>query len=471
MRITTSLGRRFWQLWTANTISSVGDGMVLVALPLLAVGTTHNPLAVAGVMAVGEVPVVLASLPVGAVADRVNRRRMLVRVEIIRFAALAIFGVLVLSGLAGLVGIYIAALVFGTLDVFFDVTSSSLVPAIVAKEHLGAANNQLMNAQAVGQDITGRAAGGALLGVARSLPFLADAATFVASAVLLSAAVPDEGPVVTRPTSTWADLRAGISWYFRHGTLRRLTLLVASLAFCQSMVMALTALWARDDLHLSQAGYGLLLGVAAVGNFVGVGAARHLRRHLSGAATIVLVGLLAAGAYPVMAVTHSALVAAGALALEAATVVTGNGAAATMRQTLLPPDMQARGVAAYRTVILGCLPFGGILGGVVASLAGIRTTFVIAGGLQLGFIVLVGPVLLRYARRPMDPPATIDLTDRPATSEPATHAARTHAAGTHAPATHAAGTHAAATQQAAMQQPATPAVGGLADDARPTTVA
>lgn len=423
MAIRSSLGRRFWYLWAANTVSSVGDGMVLVALPLLAVGHTRNPMAIAGVMAVGEIPVVLASLPVGAIADRVNRRRLIVRVEYLRFAALAVFGVLVLAHMAGLAAIYGAAFVLGTLDVVFDVSATSVLPSIVEQEQLASANSHLMNAEAVGQEITGRAAGGALLAASTSLPFLADAASFVASAVLISKAVPSDEPLREGSTSTWDDLRSGLTWYFRHPVLRRLTVLVASLAFCQAMVMALAALWAREDLRLSDTGYGLLLAVASIGNIIGAALAPRLRRAIGGGPMIVGVALFAAAAYPVMALTHSALVAAAALTIEAATVVAGNIAAATMRQTLVPAEMQGRGVAAYRTVILGCIPFGGLLGGALASGLGIRRAFLIAGAMQMVFLVVIGPALVRRTRRPIGAHSpVIDLTEAsaaPPTTRPA----------------------------------------------------
>jgi hypothetical protein len=407
MKFGASLGRRFWQLWAANAVSSVGDGMVLVALPLLALSRTSDALTISAVMVVGQVPVLVAALPIGAVADRGNRRRILVRVEILRFAALALFGALVLTGLAGLTAIFLAAFAFGSLDVVFDVTSASVLPSIVDVQGLASANSRMMNAEAVGQEITGKALGGFLLAVSTSLPFLADAATFVASAILIRKAVPADEPVATPQASTWSDLLAGLVWFFGHPTLRRLTALVASLAFCQSMVLALVALWARQDLRLGAGAYGLLLAIASVGNIVGAVAAPGLRRAVGGGPLLVGVALVAALAYPVMAVSHSTVLAAGALALEAAAVVVGNVAATTMRQRLVPAAMQARGVAAYRTVIFGCLPLGAIAGGVVASVTTIGTAFVLAGGLQLVCAVALGYPLLHRS----EAPHVVDLTN------------------------------------------------------------
>lgn len=389
------LGRRFWQLWTANAVSSVGDGMVIVALPLLALGQTHNAFALAAVMAAGQVPAVLAGLPIGALVDRSNRRRLLVRVEILRFAALALFGVAVLAGRGGLGTIYAAALVFGTLNTIFYVTAQSVLPTIVDRDALDVANGHLMNADAVGQEITGRASGGFLLAASRGLPFLADAVTFVASAMLLSRAVPDETQPARRDTSTWVDLRDGLTWFFGHAVLRRLTVLVASLAFCQSMVIALTALWARQDLSLTAGGYGVLLAVGSLGSILGAFVAPRLNRRFGGGRLLVLAAVTAAGAYPVLAVTRTPYLAAGAFFVECATVVSGNVAAGTMRQRLVPPHMQARGVAAYRTVLYTCIPAGSLAGGILASATDIQGAFLAAGVLQLGFVALIGLPLTR----------------------------------------------------------------------------
>jgi MFS family permease len=405
------LGRRFWRIWTAIAVSSVGDGMVLVALPLLALSETHNALAIAGVMVVGEAPLALASLPIGAIADRVNRRRMIVLIQLLRFAALAVFGVLVLTGAGGLAAIYVTSAVFGTLDVAFDVVLGASIPSIVDEESLGPANAHLYNAESVGQEIVGRAAGGVLVAWIRSLPFLFDAATFVASAALLNRAVPDETPEPTG-TTTWADLKEGLVWYFRNPTLRLLTSVIASLAFCQAMVLATLALYVKVDLHLSQAAYGYLLAVASIGNVVGGLVAARLGPAARKGGTIALVALVTSGLYPVMAVTHSALVAATALAVESITVLIGNVTAATIRQSIVPKRMQGRGTSAYRAVLLACFPIGGVVGGAIAALTSVPTAFMTAGGLQAAVTLAVGPRLVRRVHHGLtDPPVVVELTD------------------------------------------------------------
>src|SRR5262245_48897711 len=91
----TGLGHRFWKLWGASTVSGLGDGLVLVALPLLVTSLTRSPQWVAGIMVAQRLPWLLLSLHAGAVADRMDRRRLLGVVEIARMAVLLVLGIAV----------------------------------------------------------------------------------------------------------------------------------------------------------------------------------------------------------------------------------------------------------------------------------------------------------------------------------------------------------------------------------------
>src|SRR4030088_3376448 len=92
------LGNRYWRLLGATGVSAVGNGMAFVALPLLAVTMTKDPLLIAGVAVAGQLPWLVFALPAGALADRVNRRRLAVEVEVFRAAVLTAFVVTILTG-------------------------------------------------------------------------------------------------------------------------------------------------------------------------------------------------------------------------------------------------------------------------------------------------------------------------------------------------------------------------------------
>lgn len=393
----SKLGPRFWRLLTATGVSSLGDGMVLVAFPLLALAFTHNALLIAGVLVAGRFPALVVALPAGALADRVNRRQMVVAIEVLRFLAVSGFVAAVVTGADGLPAIYTTVFVLGTLDFVFEVTSAACLPTMVAKDQLVTANARMETVDVTAEEMVGKAIGGAAFAVANALPFVVDAVSFAVSARLLRRAIPDNPPMRSG-TTLRADLRSGMEWFLRTPLLRLLAGLIASFAFCQALVLGVLVLYATEDLHLTRSGYGLLLGVAAIGNFVGAVGASRIHTRLRSAWSIVIAGGGAAMAYPIMAVTRSPFLAAGALALETGGVMLGGVAARSLRQAVVPGQLQGRVASAYMMMILAALTLGGLAGGLLTAQFGLRPTFVLAGCLQVVVVAVAGPRFIAQVR-------------------------------------------------------------------------
>ncbi|HZD65374.1 MAG TPA: MFS transporter, partial [Acidimicrobiales bacterium] len=112
------LGRRFWSLWSAGTVSSLGDGLTQVALPLLAADLTRRPLLIAAVAVLDRLPTFLVGLPAGAYADRVDRRRLLRQVDLARAGLMGALAALVAVGAVSLPVLYAFAVVLGALEPF-----------------------------------------------------------------------------------------------------------------------------------------------------------------------------------------------------------------------------------------------------------------------------------------------------------------------------------------------------------------
>ena len=408
------LGPRFWRMWGAMASSSVGDGMFFVALPLLALQYTRSPLAIAGIVIAGQVPAILVALPVGTLADRLNRRRLILTIQAARFAILAAFSLITLAGAGNLALIYGTAFALGGLNISFDVVGSSALPFLVRSENLVQANAHLLNADMTAENMVGPAVGGVAFAVARSLPFIADAFSLAGAALLLRGAVPDTEPEPTTSTA-WEDLRQGVRWFIGQPLLRQLTAVIGSLAFCQGMVLGLLVLYAREQLHLSSAGYGFLLAAASIGTVIGGLIARRVHDRLGAGGTLIGSAIAFGIAYPVMAVTHSAVLACGFLFVQEMAVIVGNTASRSLRQRIVPPEMQGRAASANSMVIMSCVPLGGLLGGTIAAAAGLTATFATAGIIQAGLLLLSGPKLLARIRRleRRDRRAVVvDLTDR-----------------------------------------------------------
>ena len=395
------LGDQFWRLWSATGISSFGDGMALVGLPLLALNTTHNTTLIAGVAVASRLPGLLFALPAGAFLDRVNRRVALMVLQLLRLAVIGAFAAAVAAGVQRLAVIYIAAFAWGSLTTAFDCGVAASVPSVVPSDLLVKANARLETVYQTAQEVIGRAVGGIAFTAARALPFVGDAAGYLLSAAFLPGAVPDTQRVAGE-ASFLGDLWQGLRWFGHNSMMRLLSGVVALLAFCQALVFALLVLYATQDLGLSKSGYGLLLGVSSAGNLVGALVTNRLHTSLGGGWSLVLAGAASAVAYPVMAATHSVILAGAALTVEAVAITIGIVASLSLRQALVPPEMQGRVASAHMTLVLAAFPLGSLAGGLLAGSIGIRTTFLVAGCLQLLVVLATSPQLQSRVRRPQD---------------------------------------------------------------------
>jgi MFS family permease len=373
--------------------------MVLVGFPLLALSFTHSSAQIAGVAAAAQLPALVVGPPAGALADRLNRRRLLVVVELLRFGLLAAFAALFAAGLDSLAVLYLAAFLLGSLTMVFDSATAACVPTLVPPDLLVKGNSHLTAVDVTGEEMVGQALGGVVFSVASALPFAADAVSFLASAGLIRGAIPDNHPDPGRSASFLSDLRAGLRWFSGSPLIRLLTGLIAQLAFCQAVVLALLVLYARQDLHLSETGYGLLLGISAAANVVGAATVNRLHIRVGSGWSIIIAGVAAAVSYPILAATHSPFVACAALSLEAMSVTIGLVAARSLRQSAVPQEFQGRVASAYQTVIFAAFPIGALAGGLLATRLGIRGTFLLAGCLQLLVVGLTARALLVRIRR------------------------------------------------------------------------
>jgi predicted MFS family arabinose efflux permease len=387
------LGPAFWRLWGAVVTSSLGTGILLVVFPLLSLRFTQRPLEVSAVVAASQVPGLLFALPLGAMADRVNRRRFLLVVQILRVLVLIAFGIAALTGHYGLPAIYLTAFVLGAFAIAFDIAVNASIPSLVHEENLVRANAHLLNAEFTSENLLGRALGGAALAVSTALPFLAEASCLIASAPFIHQAVPDVQPE-KRKSSAQSDLREGIMWLVRHRLLRRQLLLIAAVALGQGMVFGILALYARKDLGLSNTAYGLLLAIATIGTVLGAAAATRLNRVLGSTAAIVAASALVAGSYVLLAFTRMRGMAAVALIAGEAGVIIASIGSRSLRQSLVPAELQGRIASIGSIALMTCVPAGALLGGIIAGAGSIRAAFLWAAAIDFLGVVLLGPRMI-----------------------------------------------------------------------------
>jgi MFS family permease len=191
------------------------------------------------------------------------------------------------------------------------------------------------------------------------------------------------------------ELAEGWRYFRQDPLLRVLAGLVAVFAWCQALVLGPLVLYALDALGLTGVGYGLLVGVAALGNVVGGVAAGRLDRRLGAAVLVPVAGAVAGVAYLGAAGAPGPVLAGLALLVEGMAVSVGNAANLAVRQRIIPAALLGRVGNIFRFFIYGVMPLGALVGGIVAEGIGLRAPFVVAAVVQLVAVAVLGP---RFAR-------------------------------------------------------------------------
>ena len=395
------LGRNYWRLWWANAVSSTGDGAFVAALPLLAVTITRDPRLVSVVTAATYLPWMVLSLPAGALVDRYDRATLMWRAQAVQAAVVVAVTILVIAREANIAVLGVAGLLLGCAEGIFSNAAQSVLPDLVPPELLPKANGSQQVSLTVGESFLGPPVGSLLFAAAAALPFGLDAASFAGSAALL-ARLPKRQRAARDAASPGikAQIAEGLRWLLHHRLLRVVAVLLGVFNFANQMGQAILVLLATVTLHVSTAGYGLLLASSAVGSVIGGLVNPVLTRRLGMLASLIIGGAVIAAVFVGVGLAPDPVVAALLLAAEGFAVTMWNIVTVSLRQQIVPSALLGRVNSVYRMLGWGLMPVGALAGGFVGHAAGLRAPFIVAG-IVCGLALLVStPFLLAAARTP-----------------------------------------------------------------------
>jgi penicillin amidase len=380
-------GPDFRYLWTATIISGVGDGMRVTAFALFAAALTRNALLVSVVTVAGQFPAICVGPFAGVLVDRLDRRRMLWMCDAARAIALGGFVTLVLAGDVDIALLACVAFFMGAAETTAYNLSQAIVPDLADSSVLGAANSRLQGGQFVTSQFLGLPLGGALFAVSAAIPFSVDSVSFALSGALIfcirsPSRIPAGSPRLTVKLVT-SQTAEGMRWLAGHRVLRATCVLIGLSNLAVLGVLAIAVLYALEILHVSGIGYGVLLAVIAIGGLLGLLVAPRLAARLGTGRALQVAFALCPLSFLVGGLTSDAAVAAIAFMFVGASVSIGNVVTTTLRQVLIPRHMFGRVNGAYRLVVGGMAPLGGLIGGVAAHALGLRAPFFIGAGLLL----------------------------------------------------------------------------------------
>lgn len=393
------LPRNFRLLWGATALSNLGDGLRLVALPLLATTITDDPRLIAGVTVAERLPWLLFILPGGVWADRFDRRKLRVNLDIARAIVMAALAVVILLDQVSIVALFVVAALLASAEAVVDSSSMAMIPATVESADLERAVGRLGSTELAMNDLAGPPLGGLLFGLAVAAPFGLDALSFAGAALVMGLMTGSysSGVVTDRPVSMRARVSEGFGWLWRHRLLRTLALISTGLGTASFISSAVFVIFARDELGLSEFGYGLLLVPGALGGIIGSLAAPRLRR-LPLRVTL-MASVLGAGLSTLLIAVVSVPILVGLLsAVTLGSIMVWNVLTLALRQRLIPNELLGRVGASYRFLVFLGMPVGALIGGLVTNQYDVRTAIVVSGCMLL-VVGLIVPLVLRSPQR------------------------------------------------------------------------
>ena len=285
------MGTPFRWLVGSAWIGNLGDGIALAAGPLLVASQTSDPLLVALAGVLQRLPWLVFGLHAGVLADRVDRRLVVIAVDLLRAGVLVVLVAALVTGAVDIPVVLVAMFLLGTAEVFVDTTSATLLPMVVARADLGVGNARMMTARITMNELIGPSVGAALFVLGMAWPFVVQAVCLLLGALLVSRMVVPPLPATEGPRHVLRDIAEGFRWTWGYPAVRTLTLAIVTFNVTWGAAWSVLVLYASDRLGLGPIGFGLLTTVGALGGIAGTAGYDWLERHASLAA-IMRVGLV-----------------------------------------------------------------------------------------------------------------------------------------------------------------------------------
>jgi MFS family permease len=400
-----SLGRNFTRLWLSQGLSNTADGLIAAAMPLLAVAITRDPLLIGGMTVAGFLPWLLFTLPSGALADRLDRRIIMVTGNAFRAVGFGLLVLTLVANLHSIVILYLAVFLSGCAETMVDNAALTVPPRLVERKDLERANGRLFAAQSAINTFVGPPLGAALFALSAALVFSTSAGLFALAALALITlprmlpTASDINPSRPTPGDIVRSIRAGWSYFWNHRLLRRVAFISASINGFGAATGALIVLQATGPLGVSPAWWGVFIAVPAVGSIVGSLIAAKVVPTIGGGPVTWLAALVPAAFYAALGLSNSVVVVEIFWFCSSIATALNQIVVSTLRQAAVPDEILGRVTAAYRLIVLGVVPLGALLGGAVAHWRGTATTFIAASiGLTLAALVFASRVTTRALR-------------------------------------------------------------------------
>jgi len=360
--------RDFWKFLTGQTISVLGSAFSGFALPLLIFQLTHSPLSLAIATATFALPHLLFGLFIGAWVDRVDRKRLMISVDILMAVALAVIPILALVHHLNVLWIYAVQFTVSSLGLVFEQAEFTAIPSLVGDIDLVTANGRI-NASYQASEVAGPTIAGAIATVV-SIPALLviDSVSYLVSATMLATikvGFNRSSREAKRTTRILADIGEGLRYVWSHPVLRNISLMMMLFNLVNSTFNAQSVYYAKERLHTSNFELGLFFAAGSVGAILFSLLAGRLRRRFS-FSTVVIGCLALSGVFTVIFASIPWLwLALPVLLLREGVLSLLNINTFSLRQAIVPDRMLGRVLSVAGVLAFSAMPLGSIAGGIL----------------------------------------------------------------------------------------------------------
>jgi len=413
--------KNFNLLLTASAFSNLADGIAGFAYPWLFSLITRDPLLISLMTVLVTLPQLIFVLFAGVIADKFNRKSILIFSRIFQVLLTSSFIFLIYFNLDFIpknvpivepefnrkflliTAFYIGAFIFGMLEVTRDNAAQSFLPQVVSKDDLPKSNGRLFGIELVANNFLGAPIAGFLIGLSLVTPFIFDTLLLLLSVFFITAIKGDfDRPKKDIDNQKTINLiKEGVSWLSNQILLRRLAIYTGIANFFGSMQFPIMILFGQEILGLDSVQFAFLAYGGAVGGFVGSLLAEKINKRLEESKTLLIsIALFGIGGFAPF-ITSNSFVVAAAFGVTSFGSVLWNVQAVSIRQALIPDKLMGRVNSVYRLLALGLTPLGALFGGFVVKIMensfsrefALRFPFLICG-IFMFILFLTAPKLL-----------------------------------------------------------------------------
>ncbi|PFG44274.1 putative MFS family arabinose efflux permease [Isoptericola jiangsuensis] len=383
------LGSGFRWLLASSWTSNVGDGIALAAGPLLVASLTDSAALVALAALLPRLPWLVFGLWAGAMADRWDRRRLVIVSNALRAVVIAVLVAAVLTGRVDITFVLVALLLMGVAEVFADSAAQTLLPMLVDSKDLGLGNARLQAGFLTANQLAGPPLGAALFAVGSAWPFAVQLVCGVLAIVQIGRlrVPPVERDVL--PTHVRRDIADGLRWLWANPPVRTLALVIFTFNLTWAAPWAVLVLYSTEHLGMGPVGFGLLTTASGIGGLVATVLYGRLERRFSLATLMKVCLTLEVVFHLALALTTTGWVALVILFVFGLYAFVWGTVSNTVRQRAVPTALQGRVGSVYMVGVFGGIVVGNALGGLLAEAFGITAPFwfaFVGAGLTLALV-------------------------------------------------------------------------------------